>query len=258
MLVQLRNFLICVGCLFMCAGASASDVPADPVATAIGRADRPAEDRSQDAVRQPAAVLAFLGVKPGWRIVDVFSAAGYYTELLSRIVGPQGEVIAYNNPPYAAFAAKGIAERYAGDRLPNVRQITAEVDELTLEPGSLDAAIFIMCYHDTYWRPADGAWNRTDGKLLLSKLHAALEDGGVVLVQDHVASPGGDPTEVVDRLHRIDPAVVRHDFEAAGFRFDGESDALRHKEDDHTKLVFDPAVKGRTDQIIYRFRKAAR
>lgn len=258
MMVQVRSLLICVGCLFICAGATAADVPADPIAAAISSADRPAEDRGQDAMRQPAAVLAFLGVKSGWRVADIFSAAGYYTELLSRIVGPQGEVVAYNNPPYAAFAAKGIVERYAGDRLPNVRQITAEVDELTLEPGSLDAAIFIMCYHDTYWRPADGIWNRTDGKLLLSKLHAALKDGGVVLVQDHVANPGGDATEVVDRLHRIDPDVVRHDFEAAGFRFDGESDALRHREDDHTKLVFDPAVKGRTDQFIYRFRKAAR
>jgi predicted methyltransferase len=258
MALQLRTLLICTFWLLSSGAARAADAPADPIAAAIGAADRTAEDRSQDATRQPGAVLAFLGVKPGWHVVDVFSAAGYYTELLSRIVGPEGQVIAYNNPPYAAFAAKGIAERYAGNRLANVRQITAEVDELTLEPGSLDAAIFIMCYHDTYWRPAEGGWNRTDGKLLLSKLHAALKDGGVVLVQDHVANPGGETAEVVDRLHRIDPQTVRHDFEAAGFRFDGESDALRHKDDDHTKLVFDPAVKGKTDQIIYRFRKAAR
>lgn len=254
----LRILLICTSLLLALGGARAADAPTDPIASAIAAADRAAEDRNQDAVRQPAAVLAFLGVKPGWRVADIFSAAGYYTELLSRIVGPNGEVIAYNNPPYAAFGAKGIAERYAGDRLPNVRQVTAEVDELTLASGSLDAAVFIMCYHDVYWRPADGAWNRTDGKLLLSKLHAALKDGGVVLVQDHVAIPGGETAEVVDRLHRIDPNTVRHDFEAAGFRFDGESDALAHKDDDHAKLVFDPAIRGRTDQFIYRFRKAAR
>jgi predicted methyltransferase len=258
MSVQLRTLLICALCLLAPVGARAADAPPDPIAAAIGSADRPAEDRSQDAMRQPAAVLGFLGVKPGWRVADIFAAGGYYTELLSRIVGPQGEVIAYNNPPYAAFAAKGIAERYKDDRLPNVRQITAEVDELALEPGSLDAAVFIMSYHDVYWRPADGTWNRTDGKQLLSKLHAALKDGGVVLVQDHVANPGGQTAEVVDRLHRIDPAVVRRDFEAAGFRLDGESGALAHKSDDHTKLVFDPAIRGKTDQFIYRFRKAVR
>ena len=251
----LRKLLMCVSCLMLFPGSGGAAEAGDPIAAAIGSSERPADDRSQDATRQPAVVLAFAGVQPGWHVIDVFSAAGYYTDLLSRIVGPEGEVIAYNNPPYAAFAAKGITERYAGNRLPNVRQITAEVDELVLEPESLDGAIFIMSYHDMYWRPADGAWNRTDGKLMLSKLHAALKDGGVVVVEDHVAEPGGDPGEVVERLHRIDPAVVRRDFEAAGFAFDGESKALAQPGDDHKKLVFDPAIRGRTDQFLYRFRK---
>ena len=73
-------------------------------------------------------------MKPGWHVIDIFSAGGYNTELLSRIVGPKGEVIAYNNPAYAGFSAKEIAARYAGNRLSNVRQLTAEVDALTLEP----------------------------------------------------------------------------------------------------------------------------
>ncbi len=93
---------------------------------------------------------------------------------------------------------------------------------------------------------------------MLSKLHAALKDGGVVVVQDHVAKPGGDTAEVVDKLHRIDPALVRRDFEAAGFKLDAESKVLARADDDHTKLVFDPAIRGKTDQFVYRFRKAAR
>jgi predicted methyltransferase len=255
----LRNLLICASCLFLANGAyAAADTSADPIVAAIGSSERPAEDRSQDAWRQPATILAFFGVKPGWRVADIFSGGGYYTELLSRIVGPQGEVIAYNNAPYAKFAAKDMAARYAGNRLSNVRQITAEVDELTLAPGSLDGAIFVMSYHDMYWRTADGAWNRTDPKVMLSKLHAALKDDGVVVVQDHVATPGGDTAGIVDKLHRIDPAVVRRDLEAAGFRLDGESAALAHEADDHTKLVFDPVIRGKTDQFIYRFRKIAR
>ena len=259
MIGQLRNVLTCTACLFLAASVhAAAEPPADPVAAAIGSSERPADDRGHDATRQPATLLGFLGARPGWRIVDVFSAGGYYTELLSRIVGPTGEVIAYNNPPYAGFASKEIAARYAGNRLSNVRQITAEVDELTLAPGSLDAAIFVMCYHDLYWRPADGSWKRTDPKVMLSKLRAALKDDGVVVVQDHVANPGGDTSEIVDKLHRIDPATVRRDFEAAGFRLDGESAAFAHEGDDHTKLVFDPAVRGKTDQFIYRFRKVGR
>lgn len=254
----LRTLLILCGSVLLFASARAADAPSDLIAAAIGSADRPAADRSQDDMRQPATFLAFLGVAPGWKVADIFSADGYYTELLSRAVGADGEVLAYNNPPYAAFAAKGIAARYEGNRLPNVRQVTAEVDELTLAPGSLDGVIFVKSYHDMYWRPNDGSWNRTDPKLMLSKLHAALKDGGVVVVQDHVAMPGGDVAAVVDKLHRIDPAIVKRDFEAAGFKLESESSALAHPGDDHTKLVFDPAIAGKTDQFIYRFRKVPR
>jgi predicted methyltransferase len=258
---QCRILLLSLTCLLLPAAARSADTIAaagDPIAAAIGSSKRPAADREQDDVRQPATILAFLGVAPGWRVADLFSAGGYYTELLSRVVGPKGEVLAYNNPPYAKFAAKGIPERYAGGRLPNVKQVTAEVDALALAPDSLDGAIFIMSYHDMYWRPEDGSWNRTDPKQMLAKLHAALKDGGVVVVQDHVANAGGDAAAVVEKLHRIDPVIVKRDFEAAGFKPDGESAALAHPDDDHTKLIFDPAIRGKTDQFIYRFRKAAR
>ena len=225
------------------------------ITAALANPRRPAEDREQDATRKPAEILAFLGAAPGMRVLDAFSAGGYYTELLAAIVGAEGEVIAYNNPPYAKFAAKGIAARYADDRLANVRQVTAEVDELVLPPRSVDAALFVMSYHDLYWRPADGSWARTDPMQMLRKLHAAMKVGGVVVVQDHVAAPGGDVAEVVDRLHRIDPAIVKRDFKAAGFALEAESDALAHPDDDHTLGVFDPKIRGRTDQFVMKFRR---
>jgi predicted methyltransferase len=225
------------------------------IEAAIDSRDRPAADRERDASARPGEVLAFLGVAPGMRVADMFSAGGYYTELLARTVGVKGQVIAYNNPPYAKFAEKGIAERYAGGRLGNVRQVTAEVDSLELPPASLDAALFVMSYHDAYWRPEDKSWDRTDPAELLRRLFLALKPGAVVVVQDHVAATGGEVAEVVDRLHRIDPARVRRDFERAGFEFAGSSDVLEHPEDDHTRLVFDESMRGRTDQFIYRFRK---
>jgi len=230
----------------------------EAIATAIADPGRPATDREQDATRKPDEILAFLGVAPGMRVLDAFSAGGYYTELLARIVGSGGEVIAYNNPPYAKFAQKGIAARYVDDRLPNVRQVTSTLEQLELAPASLDAAIFVMSYHDLYWRPADGSWPPTDPSLLLAKLHAALKPGGVIVVQDHVAAPGGEVSEVVDKLHRIDPAVVKRDFERAGFEFEGASDALAHPADDHTINVFNPAIRGKTDQFVFRFRKPSK
>ena len=227
------------------------------VKAAIASPDRPKADVEQDARRKPAEILGFLGVGPGMNVADMFSAGGYYTELLARTVGVKGQVIAYNNPPYAKFAEKGIAERYAGDRLGNVRQITADIEKLDLAPASLDAAMFIMSYHDLYWRPTDGSWPTTDPALLLAKLYAALKPGSAVLVEDHVANAEGDTSATVDKLHRIDPAVVKRDFEKAGFVFDAESKALAHPDDDHSKLVFDDAIRGKTDQFVYRFRKPA-
>jgi len=224
---------------------------------AIASPERPAADRDQDERRKARNVLEFSGVESGMTVLDAFSAGGYYTELLARVVGPEGRVIAYNNPPYARFAEKGIAARYSGDRLPNVRQVTSTIEDLELAPASLDAVIFVMSYHDLYWRPADGSWPPTDPALLLGKLHAALKPGGVIVVQDHVATAGGDTAEVVDKLHRIDPAVVKADFAKAGFTLDGESDVLAHPDDAHTIMVFDEAIRGKTDQFLFRFRKPA-
>lgn len=235
--------------------ANAESAPSDPIETALASPDRPEADRTQDERRKAREFLEFAGIEPGMRVLDAFAASGYYTELLSRIVGPEGEVIAYNNPAYARFAAKGIEARYAGNRLPNVQQVTEEVDQLALPPRSLDAAIFVMSFHDMYWRPADGSWARTDPMQMLRKLHAAMKVGGVVIVQDHVAAPGGDTAEVVDKLHRIDPEVVRRDFKAAGFALETESPMFAHPDDDHAKGVFDPAIRGRTDQFLFKFRR---
>jgi predicted methyltransferase len=228
------------------------------IAAAIASPDRLKSDLEQDARRKPQQVLDFAGVAPGMHVIDVFSAGGYYTELLARTVGAPGQVIAYNNPPYAKFAAKAIVERYAGDRLPNVKQVTSTIEDLDLIPSSLDLAIFIMSYHDLYWRPDDGSWPATDPMLLLAKLYAALKPGGVVVVEDHVANPGGDPNQVVTDLHRIDPSVVKRDFKKAGFVLDGQSQVLANPGDDHTKLVFDELIRGRTDRFLFRFRKPAK
>jgi predicted methyltransferase len=231
---------------------------ATAIAAAVASPERPKADLEQDARRKPQQVLEFAGIAPGMYVIDVFAAGGYYTELLARTVGAKGQVIAYNNPPYAKFAEKGITARYDADRLPNVRQVTSSIEDLKLIPASHDAAVFVMSYHDLYWRPSDGSWPATDPMLLLAKLYAALKPGGVVVVQDHVATPGGDPAKVVDSLHRIDPALVKRDFEKAGFVLDGESRLLANTEDDHSKLVFDDAIRGRTDQFLFRFRKPAK
>jgi predicted methyltransferase len=189
-------------------------------------------------------------------VVDYFSAGGYYTELLSRAVGPQGQVIAYNNEPYLKFSGDTPSQRYGNNRLPNVTQLTTPVEQAPFEPNSLDGALFVWTYHDLYWRPKDNSWPATDPAKALAQLVPALKPGATVVVLDHVAAAGGDPLVTVDAMHRIDPEVIKRDFTAAGLTFEEESKAFAHPEDDHTKPVFDPSVQHKTDQVLLRFRKS--
>jgi predicted methyltransferase len=233
--------------------APAPTADAAAIDAALANTDRFAGDADQDAWRHPADVLKFLELRPGQHALDYFAAAGYYSELMSRVVGADGKVIAYNNPEYRKFSEDAPAKRYGANRLPNVTELTTPVEAMPLDPASLDAALFVQSYHDLYWRPKKG-WPATDPAKALAQLVPALKPGGVVVVVDHVAN-AGDPTETVNAQHRIDPAVIKRDFEAAGLTFDSENPLFANPADDHTKEVFDKAIRHKTDQVMYKFRK---
>jgi predicted methyltransferase len=237
-------------------GPAATGLPdVAAIDAALANAGRFTGDQEQDLTRESKDVMMFLGARPGMHVIDYFSAGGYNTELLSLIVGPQGKVIAYNNEPYLKFAGKQPEERFAKERLANVVQVTTAPDELPLEPESLDAALFVLSYHDLHWRAKDDSWPKLDPKAALAKLAATLKQGASVVVIDHVANPGGDTGAIVDALHRIDPAVIKSDFEAAGLMFESEANFLRNPQDDHTKPVFDDSIKGKTDRVAMKFMK---
>lgn len=238
------------------AGQPAADTAA--IQAAFSNPNRLAGDADEDGWRKSSDVLTLLGARPGIRVIDYFSAGGYNSELLSYVVGPQGQVVAYNNAPYLAYAKDKAAQRYAANRLPNVAQLTAPPEELPLDPASLDAALFVLSYHDMHWPPAkDGSWPKVDPAAALAKLVPALKPGATVVIVDHVAVPNDDTDKTVDALHRIDPLVVRREFEAAGLQFVSESDVLRNPADDHTKPVFDPSIQHKTDRFVYKFVKPA-
>ena len=129
------------------------------------------------------------------------------------------------------------------------------LSQLTIEPQTLDAAIFVQAFHDLHWRSAKGDWPKTDPAQSLAQVVRALKPGATVLVIDHVANAGSNPDESVDALHRIDPEVVKREFTAAGLVFDSESKLFANPADDHSKLVFDPQVSHKTDQFVFKFKK---
>jgi predicted methyltransferase len=238
------------------AGTAADSVAANAIDAAIA-ADRMPADRGEDAWRKPREILNFLEIAPGQHTLDFYSGPGYYSELMSRVVGPTGSVIIYNNELYAQAAHHDLMNRLGRNRLPNARMLKESSNYLRLEPASLDRVIFVLVYHDLYWQPREALEPMGDPKKVLSILRDALKPNGLVLVIDHVANdtPRAELTSVANRMHRIDPKAVQADFEQAGFEFVGESDVLRHTADDHTKSVFNPSIRHQTDQFIYKFRR---
>jgi len=235
-------------------GGTSAESVSDPavIAAAIADTRRPAADVARDAGRNPQAVLEFAGLTPGLSVLDMFAGGGYYTELAAYVVGSRGKVVAYNNNAYNAIAARDIAARYADGRLAAVEQLVSANNEIALPAASFDVVLFILSYHDVYYLDGERGWARIDRPRLLKEVFDAVRPGGRVIVADHVARPGM-PAEQVRALHRIDPDLIRADFIAAGFRYDGESDVLRNPQDNFDIIAMAPNVRGKTDRALLRF-----
>lgn len=221
----------------------------DPVAAAISDAARPAEDVARDAKRHPAELLAFAGAVEGDIVVDWVPGGGYFTRLFAPIVGESGRVMALVPSELEGKYDLGKNAVALEEAYPNVRAVI----EPMLETASIEgAAVFWTSqnYHDLH-TPGFG---NVDAVAFNRQVFGMLKPGGVYVIVDHAAAAGSG-IETAETLHRIDPAIVRQEVEAAGFVFDGESDVLRNAADDHTLNVFDEKVRGQTDQFVYRFRK---
>jgi predicted methyltransferase len=232
--------------------AAAQSAPAD-VAAAISAPGRPADAVALDAGRHPAEILSFAGLRRGDHALDLYTDNAYYGEIMARAVGPTGRVLGWQPNEFTQDATRHALEG-VGQRNSNFHVIYSPAAAFSLPANAFDFAMIHLNYHDTYYdNPRIHYHMEPDA--FLRTLFQSLKPGGTIAVVDHVANAGGDTRAVVHALHRIDPATVRVDFERAGFVFDGESSLLRNPADDHTKLVFDPAIRGHTDRVVYRFRR---
>jgi predicted methyltransferase len=229
----------------------AASIPAN-ITAAVADAKRPDTDKQRDANRKPAETLAFLDVKPGEKIAELIPGGGYFTRLLSKAVGPKGHVYALvperpaNAPadlPDLAARAKAIA---ADPAYSNVTVVVAPLATLA-PPEPVDLVFTAQNYHDLHNFPVDVVgFNKV--------VFNALKPGGSYVVLDHSAEAGSALRDT-NTLHRIDADVVKKEVTAAGFEFAGSSDILANASDSRTAKVFDPAIRGKTDQFILKFRK---
>lgn len=233
--------LILAAMLLAAAPALAADAVADK--------NRPPEDVARDAARKPADMLAFAGVKPGQKVADFIAGHGYFTRLFAVAVKPGGSVVAIVPETSAKRDPAGAAAVTAIAANPAYGDVTVVAGAGDPAVKNLDLFWTAQNYHDLHNAlPPEGI------NVLNKAIFGALKPGGTYVVIDHAAAPGSGVT-ATNTLHRIDPAVVKAEVTAAGFVFDGESKLLAQAGDDHSKNVFDPAIRGKTDQFAYRFRK---
>jgi predicted methyltransferase len=246
----MRRFILTAlaGCLMV--AAADARIPAH-IASAVADPARPQADTQRDAQRHTAELLAFAQIKPGQKVADYMPGAGFFTRVFAAAVGPAGHVYA-EFPQFMADFEKdevaAIKTLVADPHYANVSFVVTPAGAFaTSEP--LDVIWTSQNYHDLQFGLKHEQILELD-----RSIYAALKPGGVLIVIDHVAAPGAG-WSVAPKLHRIEPRAIRADMQAAGFRLEAQSAVLRNPHDDHTLSVFDPAIRGRTDQVVFRFRK---
>ena len=229
---------------------AADSIPAN-IAAAVADPSRTADDKTADANRKPAETLAFIGVKPGMKVVDFWPGGGYFSRLLSAAVGPKGKVYAFVPQEIAKFP-KVVMPANGSNPDPARPNITAVVSPIMgfSTPEPVDIVWTAQNYHDLH----DPFAGPADMLGFDKAVYKALKPGGLFVILDHSAADGSG-VSATNTLHRIDSAVVKTEVEAAGFKFVGESNILRNPADPRTALVFDPSIRHHTDQFIYKFRK---
>jgi predicted methyltransferase len=227
---------------------------ADIYDDAVAHAGRSDTDHKRDANEAPAEMMRLAGIKPGMTVVDVLAGAGYYSELLSYVVGPKGHVVLLNNKAYDGWSRGAWKTRIESHHLANVEHRTVDPAAMDLGTGTIDAAVLNKVYHDLYWVDEKEGWPKIDAGRVLDQLSAALKPGGTLLIVDHSAKPGAGSADA-QTIHRIDEAYMRKDFESHGFEFVARSDAFRRPEDARDQSSFEGPMVGKTDRFAYVFRK---
>lgn len=228
--------------------ATASAHTSASVTAAVSDAARPKSDVDADGNRMPVATLTFAGVRPGMAVGEFFPGGGYYTRMLSAVVGPKGHVYGIENAGWQG-AVKADDNLLAEGRLTNVSIEPLPFGTVRF-PHPLDLVWVTQNYHDL--KVAE--FGQVDTAAFDRAVFAALKPGGTFFVLDHQA-PAGTDLAGIAKLHRIEKAVVIREVTAAGFKLVAEGGFLRRPGDDHSLPIFDKRIQGHTDQFALRFIK---
>ncbi|WP_395375974.1 class I SAM-dependent methyltransferase [Marinicella sp. W31] len=225
------------------------EIRSKAIINAINAKVRLPSEKMRDTDRKPYEVMKFSLIKPGDHVVEITPGEGYYTALLSRVVGEKGKIHAVD--PARAFKALPRIRHFfpnyiKRDPRNNVEYSIQNLDEIQI-PENLDQIWMVLYYHDTIW-------TEENRMAMNAAFFKHLKPGGVFLVIDHYALQGAIDS-VTRSLHRIDADIVMSEVQSAGFILDASSDVLAHPEDPRTDSVFELNRRGKTDRFVWRFKK---
>jgi predicted methyltransferase len=220
---------------------------------ALESSTRPIEDKAADTTRKPEKVLEFFDIQPNHKILDLFSGAGYYTELTAHLVGTKGKVDAHNNNAYIQYIGEEkLLKRYKDQRLPNVNLIHQEANDLSLCNKCYDRVLMVLTFHDLFYVDVKNGWNKIDAPALMEKIRHSLKPNGIVGIVDHVA-PSDSGEQAGQTLHRIDPQLIKEKMDSWGFILGKEATFLHNPEDKGDLPMWDPTVKSKTNRAVMTF-----
>jgi predicted methyltransferase len=253
--MQLRFAHAAIAALALMAFVSGPGFGATPktpafVTAAVADPHRPEADTKRDADRKPAIMLQFSGVKPGDKVAELIPAGGYSTRLLSAAVGPKGHVYSINLATIPQRIRDAIKPVTSDPAYANVSVSDQDLSDLKL-PERVDLVWTAQNYHD--FKNAGAFY--VDTEAMDRAVFAALKPGGLYVVIDHAAAAGSGVRDT-GTLHRIDPAVVKTEVTAAGFKLLRQTDALGNPDDPHTARVPGPGGIGdKSDKFFFVFQK---
>jgi predicted methyltransferase len=244
---SVRSLAIAAVALLAFSQGAVAAAPAAYVEKAVADASRPADDRKADALRKPDQVIAFAGVKPGQTVGEYLPGGGYWTRMLSDVVGPRGKVYALETTTWGQENVEATRKVLSEPGRGNVALDLAPLGAFHL-PEKVDVFWTTLNYHDLHVPK----YANVDMAAFNKAVFDALKPGGTYFIEDHAAAAG---TGFADspKLHRIEKSQVISEVEAAGFKLVGESDIQKRPADDHSKPVFDLHLA--TDQFLLKFRK---
>lgn len=255
-----RTITFAVSALALFAAACATEPPPRPpgmmaadFAAALADPARPEADRKDDEARKPAEVLAFAELHPGDTVLELEAGRGWYSDIISTAIGPNGKLI-IQYPAEFAYGDAAFKARTDAGRLTNAVITKSHFDNLEqVATGSVDRVLWILGPHEIYYKPPNTNGLGQDDKTY-SEINRVLKPGGLFIAMDHAAEPGAS-TSVAQTIHRIDPSIVVSSAQSVGFKMVGRSDILANPDDDRNMMVFDASIRRHTDQFLFKFQK---